>query len=169
MFMLAAQVDHGANARRELADARDGTINFDTATTIGRYATDNTESLGIIHALEKSPFHYKARLALAHARRVRTFSHKKLQSGEQRGLAGTGLAGQNGKTAAGDKARLSNKGEVLYANLINHDASLRKTRGKRKRRSSPDRNRAAAYQTEHVIPRRARFRLQAPGIDHRPR
>ena len=96
MLVLTAQVHHHAHALRKLAHAGDATIDLHAAAALGRKAALHGETLGVVRAVEQTSLDARQCLALAHRRRIRAFAQNELEGRQQRGLAGTGLTGQDG-------------------------------------------------------------------------
>ena len=96
MFVLTAQVHHHTHALRKFANAGDTAINLHAAAALGRKAALHGEALGVVRAIEQASLDARQCLALAHRRRIRAFAQNELEGRQQRGLAGTGLTGQDG-------------------------------------------------------------------------
>ena len=155
VLVLAAQIHHHANALRKLAHAGDAAVNFYAAAALGRKATLYGEPLRVVRTVEQACLDARLRLALAHRRRIRALAQYELKRREQRGLAGTGLAGQDSQAGTRHQRRLTNECDVRNLKLIDHDA-LRRTRGSPSYRSSRGRNPAAAHRRDRDARPRSR-------------
>ena len=155
VLVLAAQIHHHTNALRKLAHTCDAAVNLHSAAALGRKAALHGKTLRVVWTVEQPRLDARQRLALAHRRRIRALAQNKLESREQRGLAGAGLAGQDSQAGTRNQRRLANERNVRNLQLIDHDA-LRRTRGSPSYRSSRGRNPAAA----HLRDRGARPRSQ---------
>ena len=155
VLMLAAQIHHHAEALGKLAHAGDAAVDPDAAAALGRKAALHGEPLRVVRAIEQARLDARQRLALAHGRRIRTLAQYELERRKQRGLAGTGLAGQDSQAGTRHQRRLANECNVGNLQLIDHDA-LRRTRGSPSYRSSRGRNPAAAHRRDRDARPRSR-------------
>ena len=154
MLVLAAQIHHHADALRKLAHTGDAAVNLHAAAALGRKAALDGKTLRVVRPVEESCLDARERLALAHRRRIRALAQNKFEGREQRGLAGTGLAGQDSQAGTRHQRRLANKCNVRNLQLIDHDG-LRRIRGSPSYRSSRGRNPAAAHHRAHDAPPRS--------------
>ena len=155
MLVLAAQIHHHAGALRKLAHTGDAPVNLHAAAALGRKAALHGKTLRVVRPVEESCLDARERLALAHRRRIRALAQNKFEGREQRGLAGTGLAGQDSQAGTRHQRRLANECNVRNLQLIDHDA-LRRTHGSPSYRSSRGRNPAAAHHRDRDAQPRSR-------------
>ena len=155
VLVLTAQVHHHAHALRKLTHAGNTAIDLHAAAALGRKATLHGETLGVVRAVEQASLDARQRLALTHRRRIGALAQNELERREQRGLAGTGLAGQDGQAGTRHQRRLANECNVGDLQLIDHD-ELRRIRGSPSCRSSRGRSRAAAHRQDRGAQPRSR-------------
>ena len=144
VLVLATQIHHHANTLRKLAHTGNAAVNLHAAATLGRKAALDREAFRVVRPVKQARLDARQRLALAHRRRIRALAQNKLEGREQRGLAGTGLAGQDSQAGTRHQRRLAYECNVRNLQLIDHDG-LRRKRGSPSYRSSRGRNRAAAH------------------------
>ena len=154
VLVLAAQIHHHANALRKLAHTGDAPVNLHAAAALGGKAALYGEPFRVVRPVEESCLDARERLALAHRRRIRALAQNKFEGREQRGLASTGLAGQDSQAGTRHQRRLANECNVRNLQLIDHDA-LRRTHGSPSYRSSRGRNPAAAHRRDRDAPPRS--------------
>ena len=155
MLVLAAQIHHHADALGKLAHAGDASVNFYAAAALGRKAALHDEAIRVVRAVEQARLDAGKRLALANRRRIGALAQNKLERRKQRGLASTGLTGQDGQAGTRHQRRLANECNVGNLQLIDHDA-LHRTRDSPSYRSSRDRNPAAAHRRDRDARPRSR-------------
>ena len=155
VLVLAAQIHHHANALRKLAHTGNAPVNLHAAAALGGKAALYGEPFRVVRPVEESCLDARERLALAHRRRIRALAQNKFEGREQRGLAGTGLAGQDSQAGTRHQRRLANECNVRNLQLIDHDA-LRRTHGSPSYRSSRGRNPAAAHRRDRDAQPRSR-------------
>ena len=155
MLVLAAQIHHHTDALRKLAHTGDAAVNLHAAAALGRKAALDREALRVVRPVKESRLDARQRLTLAHRRGIRALAQNKFEGREQRGLAGTGLAGQDSQAGTRHQRRLANECNVRNLQLIDHDA-LRRTHGSPSYRSSRGRNPAAAHHRDRDAQPRSR-------------
>ena len=154
VLVLAAQIHHHTNALRKLAYTGDAAVNLHAAAALGRKAALDREAFRVVRAVKQPRLDARQRLALAHRRRIRALTQNKLERRKQRGLASTGLTGQDGQAGTRHQRRLANECNVGNLQLIDHDA-LRRTHGSPSYRNSRDRNQEAAHLRARGAPPRS--------------
>ena len=140
VLVLAAQIDGGRHGARKLSDAGHAAVEGHARAPIGRHAADGHDlpevakaalsrrgiGFGILgggDAVEPSR-HRQRLLAVADCPLVGALAHEQLQRREQRGLARARLAREHREAARRLERGLTDQGEVLNLDLVDHRAPL---------------------------------------------
>ena len=169
MLVLAAEVDRGTHALRELADARHVAVQLNAAASVGAHAAAHHGAVLVVPGKKQPPLDLERRCALAHHTGVGALAHQQLDRGEQRRLAGAGLARQHGEPGRRLDGGIADERDVTRVQLVDHRATrpffsprditcppARRRRGTRSRRSSACCGRAARGRRGRAARRRAR-------------
>ena len=131
VLVLAAQIHRGSHRARQLADAGHAAVHGHARAAVGAHASrgDQLRVLAVARIFqgsdaEKAARHDERVLAVAHRPLVGALPHEQLQCGKERGLAGTGLAGEHGQATCRLQRRLADQRQVFHLDLIDHRAPL---------------------------------------------
>ena len=123
VLVLAAEVDGGPHARRELAHARHAPVKLHAPAAVGAHAPAHDRSVFVVAAQEETSLHLEGVRALAHHSGVRALPHQQLDGGEQRRLARARLSREHGEAGGGLDGGVPNERDVARAKLVDHAAT----------------------------------------------
>ena len=81
VLVLAAEVDGGAHALGELADAAHAAVDAHATAAVGAHAAADHAAVRVAAAHIEAPLYLEAACALAHGARVGALPHQKLDGG----------------------------------------------------------------------------------------
>ena len=120
VLVLAAEVYRRAHALGQLAHGGHAPIDLDAPAAFGLDPASHHHALGIRRGEEDAALDNQPIGTLSHGTRVRALAHQELYGREERGLARPRLPRQHGESWRGGYGRVTDEGDVLHVQLVDH-------------------------------------------------